>query len=60
MKFAIIENGIVQNVIVAEQDFINKNFPNAINVDGIICGPEWLFIDGEFFPPVAENTEIAE
>jgi hypothetical protein len=29
--FAKVENGIVTDIIVAEQDFINTNFPTAID-----------------------------
>ena len=29
-KYAIIENGIIQNVIIADEDFIANNYPNAI------------------------------
>jgi len=36
MKYAIIENEIITNIIVADQEFIFANFPDAI-----ICPDEF-------------------
>lgn len=57
MKFAIIENDVVVNVIAADQDFVDKHYPDAINVDDVFCGIGWSYIDGEFIAPVIEIIE---
>jgi hypothetical protein len=45
MKFAIIENGIVANVVVADEALES----NWVETDQ--AGPGWLYQDGEFLPP---------
>jgi hypothetical protein len=45
MKFAIIENGIVANVVVADEALAS----NWVETDQ--AGPGWLYQDGEFLPP---------
>ena len=45
MKFAIIENGIVANVVVADEALGS----NWVETDQ--AGPGWLYQDGEFLPP---------
>lgn len=57
MKFAIIENNLVTNIIVAEQNFIDVNFPNAVNVDLIKCGIGWTYDGENFVAPVIEETD---
>lgn len=51
MKWAIIENNKVKNVISANQDFIDENYPDAIDVTQTPCAPNWSYIDGEFIAP---------
>lgn len=51
MRFAILSDLTVSNIIVADQDFINAHYPDAINVDDISCGIGWIY-DGESFAPV--------
>lgn len=47
VKYAIIEDGVVINVILADQQFISNNLPEAIICpDEISVGD--LFVDGEF------------
>jgi hypothetical protein len=53
MKFAIISNNTVRNIIAADQDFVDAHYPDAINVDEIRCGIGWLY-DGEAFAPIPE------
>jgi hypothetical protein len=57
MKYAIIENGVVANVVVAEADY-------AAEQGWIECpdaGPGWTYADGVFTAPVAvEPTEPVE
>ena len=45
MKFAIIENGIVANVVVADEA-LESNW-----VETEQAGPGWLYQNGEFLPP---------
>lgn len=57
MIYAIIENGIVINTIVADEKFIKKNFPDAIDITDLNVGINWLY-DGAVFtaPPVIEEV----
>jgi hypothetical protein len=45
MKFAIIENGVVSNVVLADETLES----NWVETDQ--AGPGWLYQDGEFLPP---------
>ena len=45
MNYAIIENGIVANVVVADEALAT----NWVETDQ--AGPGWLYQDGEFLPP---------
>jgi len=45
MKFAIIEAGVVSNVVVADAPLES----NWVETDQ--AGPGWLYQDGEFLPP---------
>jgi hypothetical protein len=58
MKFAIIENNVIRNIIVAEQDFIDTNYPDALNVDDINCGVGWNLVDGQWVAPVIPEPVI--
>lgn len=53
MRFAIIENNLVINVIEADENFVNELEFTAIDVTDKICGIGFSFVDGEFHPPVA-------
>lgn len=55
MRYAIIENDIVINIIVANQEFVDQYYPAAINVDGVDCGIGWSYIDGEYIAPIVED-----
>lgn len=58
MRFAIVTNELVENIIVADQDFIDVHYPNAINVDDKNCGIGWSYADGQFIaPPFVRNME---
>ncbi len=48
MRFAIIENGIVANIILADQEFIDEFDAEAICVEDVQCniGDMW---DGKVF-----------
>jgi len=43
MRFAIIENGIVTNIILADQEFIDEFYPSSICVEDVQCsiGDMW-------------------
>lgn len=48
LKYAIITNGIIENVIVADNDFINAHYPDAVECpEGFGVGDGYL--DGEFY-----------
>lgn len=52
MRYAIVENGVVVNVIVAEQDFIDEHYPDAIALsDEDVVGPRYLYDKGKFSEP---------
>lgn len=55
MRYAIIDNDLVSNIIIADQDFIDNYYPNAINVKTLDCGIGWSYINREFIAPVLEN-----
>ena len=46
MRYAIIENDVIVNVIVADKKFIKDNNLNAVECDGFGVGDK--YIDGEF------------
>jgi hypothetical protein len=55
MKFAIIQEGRVANVILADADWAAANAPGAVNIDALDPqpGPGWLFDGQDFAPPQA-------
>lgn len=54
-KYAIITNDVIENVIVADSDFIDAHYPDAIECpDGFGVGDGYK--DGEFY----RNQVIAE
>lgn len=46
-RYAVIENGIVVNVIVADADYAFQN--NLVTCDS--AGPGWSYVNGEFTAP---------
>lgn len=53
MKWAIIKNGVVLNIVIATKEY-------AESQGWILCdnaGPEWTYLDGVFYPP-EKNNEI--
>ena len=55
--YAIIENGLVVNTIVADQNFINQNYPDAINITNISPRPgiNWTYQNNTFTEPKEET-----
>ena len=56
MNFALIKDGMVTNVIVADQKFIDAhlatlNCDQALDVTGEYVGPGFSYADGLFTPP---------
>jgi len=50
MRYAIVENELVINIIVAEQDFIDAHYPDAIECnDGVNIGH--IYKDDNFIAP---------
>lgn len=54
MKFAIVENGKVTNIVLAEPEFAAQQ--SWINVDGAAVEIGYLYVDNEFMPNTAEIT----
>ena len=50
MRYAIIENKQVINVIVADQDFVDANCPNAIECDDVVS-VGWSYDKKKFIAP---------
>jgi hypothetical protein len=62
-RFAIIENEVVINCIVADADFIKTNYPKAINIEDVNPQPcsGWLYKKSKFIcPPQVEAINEAE
>ena len=50
MEFAIVQNNIVENIIVADEAFVQEFYPDAIRIDNLENRPSvgWLYQDNEF------------
>ncbi len=66
--YALIKNSVVQNIIVADDSFIEviKNeyddiiYLNELYSKGEIVGIGWEFVDSKFIPPVVQvPTEVS-
>jgi hypothetical protein len=53
MKYAIIENGVVVNVVVAETEYAQSQGW----IDCPTAGPGWTYADGVFTKPVVVAPE---
>ncbi|WP_375643875.1 MULTISPECIES: hypothetical protein [unclassified Bartonella] len=65
MKYAVVENGVVTNIIVASEDYVHAFDGEAIPSSEAQIG--WTYKDGVFSPPVVDentkqlsSTEMAE
>lgn len=64
--YALINNGIVENTIVASPDFlstIENNYEYIIQIDGLtpMPGINWRYIDGTFHGiPSPEDVVVEE
>lgn len=54
MIFAVIENGLVINTIIADQDFIDKVYPDAVDITDLDPRPSsgWTYDKKKFKQPV--------
>lgn len=66
MKYALIKNGTVQNVIVADEDFISTIASEYDHIEPLdtleeqkVTGPGWIYVSetGEFFEPEQPSNE---
>ncbi|ACS51168.1 hypothetical protein [Bartonella grahamii] len=56
MEYAVVENGVVTNIIVASEDYIHALDGEAIPSSEAQIG--WTYKDGVFSPPIVdENTK---
>lgn len=57
--YAIIEDDLVANTIVADQNFIDQNFPGAINITNMSPRPGigWTYVNGQFAAPPETQPE---
>lgn len=58
-RFAIIENEVVVNCIVADDEFVAEFYPTAIEIDDVVpepC-PGWWYKDGQFICPPQPEPE---
>jgi len=62
MRYAIISNGLVINVIMADAKFISESITApmvAVLVEGVTCAPGWTH-DGSSFSPPAPAPDTIE
>jgi len=51
-NYVIIKNNVVENIIQAEQDFIDQHYPNAVLLqEGEVASIHWAVEDGKYIPP---------
>ncbi|WP_156851752.1 hypothetical protein [Bartonella refiksaydamii] len=65
MEYAVVENGVVTNIIVASEDYVHAFDGEAIPSSEAQIG--WTYKDGVFSPPTVDeekaslsSTEMAE
>lgn len=58
MRYAILENNTVVNLINATQDFIDQSGLNAVLVDNVFCDIGMIYQDGVFIPQQKDKTFI--
>ena len=59
MNYAIVENGIVTNIIVLNDDNA-QDFPNAIPTNGLFVAIGDTYADGQFIHIDTEDEEAEE
>ncbi|WP_273760719.1 hypothetical protein [Bartonella sp. ML70XJBT.G] len=53
MEYAVVENGVVTNIIVASENYVHAFDGEAIPSSEAQIG--WTYQDGKFSPPVIEK-----
>jgi hypothetical protein len=51
-RFAIVENNLVTNVVIADEEYANQQGW----ISCTIAGPGWSYVDGVFTAPVEQTT----
>ena len=59
MIFAVIENDLVINTIIADQDFVDKVYPDAVEITDLDPRPGigWTYNKKKFIEPVKPVDE---
>ncbi|GAA5101239.1 hypothetical protein [Bartonella acomydis] len=55
MEYAVVENGVVTNIIVASKDYVHAFDGEAIPSSEAQIG--WTYKDGVFSPPVVDENK---
>lgn len=58
MEYAVVENGVVTNIIVASENYVHAFDGEAIPSSEAQIG--WTYKDGVFSPPVVDKDTMAE
>ncbi|WP_375609584.1 hypothetical protein [Bartonella sp. AC53GZZY] len=58
MEYAVVENGVVTNIIVASEDYVHAFEGEAIPSREAQIG--WTYKDEVFSPPVVDEETMAE
>lgn len=59
MKFALIKNGVVENVTVASSGYSNPDYDHTVDVTNLQVGPGFTY-DGSFHAPVVVSISAHE
>lgn len=51
MRAAVVEDGVVKNIIVVDDLSFEIGIGELVSIEGQEAGIGWSYIDGEFFPP---------
>ncbi|USP02179.1 hypothetical protein [Bartonella taylorii] len=54
MEYAVVENGMVTNIIVASKDYVHVFDGEAIPSSEAQIG--WIYKDGVFSPPIVDES----
>ncbi|ENN91151.1 hypothetical protein [Bartonella bovis] len=57
MQYAVVENGVVTNIIVAPEDYVYPFEGEAIASNEAQIG--WTYKDGQFSPPIEEEAILS-
>jgi hypothetical protein len=57
-RYAVIQNGVVQNLIEADQKFVDANYPGAVLIKAGVWSDMQASWDGKKFAPSASVTAL--